>query len=60
MEYLVAILFTILIVFNIGAFMGSRNVAWSINDMEASIIERGYGLYCPVDKKFAFIGECEK
>jgi len=24
------------------------------------IIEKGYGLYCPADAKFAFIGECDK
>ena len=23
-----------------------------------SIIERGYGLYCPKDGNFAFVGEC--
>jgi hypothetical protein len=23
------------------------------------LVERGYGLYCPSDGNFAFIGECE-
>ncbi len=26
---------------------------------EAVIIERGYGMYCPTDGDFAFIGECD-
>lgn len=25
---------------------------------EAKVIERGYGLYCPTDGEFAFVGEC--
>jgi hypothetical protein len=24
------------------------------------IIDRGYGLYCPADGEFAFIGECKE
>ena len=27
---------------------------------QGQAIERGYGLYCPVDGEFAWVGECEE
>ena len=29
-----------------------------VNDMRHQAIERGYGLYCPHDGEFAWVGEC--
>ena len=29
-------------------------------DLHRQAIERGYGLYCPMDGEFAWVGECEE
>ena len=30
------------------------------SDFHRQAIERGYGLYCPMDGEFAWVGECEE
>jgi len=30
------------------------------DDLHRQAIERGYGLYCPTDGEFAWVGECEE
>ena len=30
------------------------------DDLHRQAIERGYGLYCPVDGEFAWVGECKE
>lgn len=40
----------------LGSIIGSelQNARW-----RHEIIQRGYGLYCPVEGNFAFTGECK-
>ena len=52
---------TLLIGMCIGLVIGAIVVAIDspVNDMKRQAIERGYGLYCPHNGEFAWVGECE-
>jgi hypothetical protein len=41
------------ILFSLIVMIATPNSNW-----QGKVIERGYGLYCPSDGAFAFVGEC--
>jgi hypothetical protein len=42
----------------LGIVVGILLVGYN-TEQHTTIIEKGYGLYCPQDGNFAFAGECE-
>jgi hypothetical protein len=43
-----------------GILFGILFAALNPDETHQTIIEKGYGLYCPDTGEFAFIGECSK
>ena len=51
------VFFVCFVFFVWGATLGERETEIKY---QKQAIERGYGLYCPTDGNFAWVGECEK
>jgi hypothetical protein len=42
-----------------GGVLVGMMIVFSIGESHKTIVEKGYGLYCPDNGKFAFTGECQ-
>ena len=52
-EFLTGFFIGFFALFSLIVVIATPNSAW-----QGKVIDRGYGLYCPSDGNFAFVGEC--